>query len=983
MASRSRWSGISRSVALLLPIITGLSLIGATPVQAWKPYTHSLSGTLVRGDLTDGDNGVNIGGHEYPVNPAVIAAIRDYPSYYNAGVVGPDGFPDLIMGQSVIHPTDTGRWLSYLFTHAWQDQSDPTYSSAEKSQILAFTYGFLTHAAGDMWGHTLINQFADGVFPNFGSVLTNGRDLGNAIRHVLTEGYVGDGTPGFDGNRSTRKVLPDGDISDDSTPGVAYDVPVRFVYETLVRHNVDEPAPGRGAMIDFFFSLRAQLVAHLIPLQTGQSLQQFVTDYNSLKAQFNALSTDQCDFNGFLDSLNDLVACPVALIALGFNAVINAIGDFLSLVASALHDALALVINAYIGAWIDDIDSGLQHWAELGLAVTKGLFDPQARRDTQNDTGLDGCGSLGPDVLDTTTVRSQCEDRMGLFHVVMHEIEDFKNQHLLSMLGLPDFVGDALSALNNAADSLNVILGTFANPIREGINGIKQAITDLVKNAIETRFGINIDQLEEFFKSPSSKMDVTSITITTPAGPVTVTLFQPGDHAILDGYLHLPPNHHTGDGGGLGDSSEFDPNVFSSFTDTVTMAKLLLLDGTTLDNVLSDKVGHTVHLYGNVPNANIMTTPYLTTPATQLTEPTKPDEWLRLIDGDHAWRKDGLPIFSDNTRFEGPSGGNGNFPLWKSCILRDKAFRNIFTDWEPAPTTLEASGDSPNFPNLGDEVIADPNDPNSPVSVLTPSGPEFISGTGTDFLGVGNAVSILAHDDFWSASEESLTVTVGGPSATVSGTFANGSVQHLSGPDGTYQVQFNAQDRCHTEVAQNRSFVLDTTPPVVTFTQPSQIQYTTDQLSSIQYSTSDGSLGSGVASNSVTFDGAPATNGQVLDMFLLNPGVHTIVVTATDNVGNSGVTTQTFTLRATAAAMLSNLDRARALGLIPNNGAYNGLRAKLEAAQSAHLRGDHPTEWNILGAFINQATAKSGNGMDAATATRLIAFAQDIIDNHG
>jgi hypothetical protein len=118
-------------------------------------------------------------------------------------------------------------------------------------------------------------------------------------------------------------------------------------------------------------------------------------------------------------------------------------------------------------------------------------------------------------------------------------------------------------------------------------------------------------------------------------------------------------------------------------------------------------------------------------------------------------------------------------------------------------------------------------------------------------------------------------------------------------------------------------------------------------------------------------------------MFFLNPGVHTIVVTATDNISNTGLTTRTFTLTATAASMINTLDRALALGLITNNGAYNGLHAKLLAAQEAHDRGDHATEWNILGAFINQVTAKTGNGIDPATAARLIAFAQFIIDNHG
>jgi hypothetical protein len=93
---------------------------------------------------------VTVDGKQYPVDGRVVAALRDWPSYYNAGVVGPDGFPDLTMGQSIIHPERTGAWLRYILDRAWAAQSDGSYSANEKAQILAFAYGFLTHAAGDM-----------------------------------------------------------------------------------------------------------------------------------------------------------------------------------------------------------------------------------------------------------------------------------------------------------------------------------------------------------------------------------------------------------------------------------------------------------------------------------------------------------------------------------------------------------------------------------------------------------------------------------------------------------------------------------------------------------------------------------------------------------------------------------------------------------------------------------------------------------------
>ena len=110
-------------------------------------------------------------------------------------MIGPDGFPDLTYGQSVIHTVKTGEWLRHIFTKAWQAQADSTYSADEKGQILAFTYGFLTHAAGDVWAHTFVNDFALGVFPSVPEILSSVQAASIAFRHLVVEGYIGDALP--------------------------------------------------------------------------------------------------------------------------------------------------------------------------------------------------------------------------------------------------------------------------------------------------------------------------------------------------------------------------------------------------------------------------------------------------------------------------------------------------------------------------------------------------------------------------------------------------------------------------------------------------------------------------------------------------------------------------------------------------------------------------------------------------------------------
>lgn len=934
-------------------IAVAAALLAAPPAYAFKPYTHAQTGQDARADAID-DGFVTIAGRQYPVDPAVVAALRDWPSYYNAGVIGPDGFPDLTMGQSIIHPEDTGLWLRYILDRAWAAQSDPSYSPAQRSQILAFGYGFLTHAAGDLWAHTLVNELAGEVFPAVGDVLTDGQAASIALRHLIVEGYIGDATPGFDGNPD-RATLPDGDVSDDSTPGIAFDAPTRFVYETLVRPDAaGAPSAARGPIIDFFVDLRSSLVD--FATDDPQPIQAALDAFDDTKAQLDAAAED-CSFSDVLDAAHDLVACPIALLGLAGATLVDSAEAFGAFVTESLALAAKTVLNAYVHAWIADIDDGLAHWSEFGLATTRALFDPQARRDTQNDE----CGPVGSE---GQQVRINCEDGIGMLDVVFHEADPFINDHLLSMLGAPDFVGGLREFLADVSDAIDSIVGPALNPVRETLAQIKEFAMDKVKEAIDDRFGLDVDAIADFIDSPSSKMDVTSV----PLGPLgEVQLFQPGDHAKLDSYLHLPADHHGGSGGGLSDDAQFDPTQFAAFRNTVTTAKLLLLDGTQMDHVLSDLTGRPYRLYADEAHGNIMTT---VLPGAAASAGTNPGEWLRLIDGDHAWRVDGAPVF------DRISGGNGNMPLWESCVLRDDGFRALFADWENGAL---------NFPDHNDAASFDPNDPAAPVSTLAIGAPQHVTGS-TTYVAAATPLTLGASDDFWAPERIAIDVRVraGSDPGGAFATMAPGDAVSLAGqPDGPIHIDLIAHDPCRTETAHTIDLVLDTTPPAVTYTQPALAQYATDEFAAIAYAVDDGPQGSGVASESASFDGAGATNGQILDMFFLEAGMHSVVVTVTDNVGNTGTTERAFRVRATAASLISNIDRARSLGLITNNGAYNGIRASLEAAQQSHLDGRHATERNQLGTVVNQLEAKSGNGIDASTARRLIGYVRDLISSGG
>jgi hypothetical protein len=985
--------------------------------QAFKPYTHIATGDTAYDDLV-ADGRVTIAGGEYAVRPEVVTALRNHRASYNSGVIGPDGFPDLVMGQSIIHPENTGLWLRHIMGRAWAAQTDPGYSAVEREQILAFAYGYLTHASGDLWMHTMINEFAEGVFPGVRDLVDDPSKAAIALRHLVAEGYVGDATPGFDGN-SGREQLPDGDFSDDSTRAIPFAAPTRFIQRTLVSlpqrdaaGNVQAPTNGpaqdRGALLDFFHDLRATLAASVA--DDPQPIAAALGAYGDYKAKFDevfapaatpdASASGDCSFgagNTGIDWVGDVaydtVACPVALATIGLEFVGDSFEAAWNLATETLALALDAVVDAYLAEWVKDIDAGLEAWPELGLALTQGLFDPQSRRDLQNEK----CQYDGPDNADHDSLRGQCEDAVGGVSVVMEEANDFINDHLLSMLGLPDAVGDLRALLQEASAAIDAVVGPALNPVGLALHEIQEKAEDLVKEELSRRYGIDVDQITDFLDSPSSKMDVGSFTLTLPlVGTVTAQLFDTTrtpedpetDHEKLDRYLGIvDPDHHHGSGGGLSDDVVFDPERFAAFRNTTVLNRILLLDAAETDRLMLDLSGGKAYrLYRDDPDGlgNVMLTPL---PGVTELNPKAAGwgqsdshvrQWLKLIDGDHAWRTNGLPVFDDE------SAGEGNFPLWESCVLRDRAFRTLFRDWENDEDRDGVISAAENFPEHGDAASADPNDPAPPTSSVSIGSPQ-VAGSGFTYVSGATPITLGVTDAFWKAPDLPTAVSVLDADGAVvrTATQHDGSAVSLAGlADGRYTIRTTASDPCGTEAPHDVSVFVDNTAPVVTYTSPVPGgTYDTDDTATVAYSVAD--PGSGVASHSATFDGAASGNGAVLDMFFLDPGLHSVVVTATDRLGNTGTTTSQFRLRATSESLRNNIDRARSMGLITNNGAFNGLAASLDAAKASHLAGLHGDEANQLAAFINQLENKAGKGVDLPTALRFIAYARDLIASGG
>ena len=195
----------------LLITIVLLAMACASPSYAWKLETHYWLATEVLKELESGQGSVGIPSKStYSIPPTLFQAISDKRGDYLLGVLGPDTYPDMVAGQMTTHPgleatpTDkkdilppakallnltqrslsgplwgTDDWLHWVRSKAL---SSPLPESGRKRE-LAFAYGYLTHAAMDMWAHSYVNLYSGDVFS-----MTDEQEV--EFRHMAIESLI-------------------------------------------------------------------------------------------------------------------------------------------------------------------------------------------------------------------------------------------------------------------------------------------------------------------------------------------------------------------------------------------------------------------------------------------------------------------------------------------------------------------------------------------------------------------------------------------------------------------------------------------------------------------------------------------------------------------------------------------------------------------------------------------------------------------------
>lgn len=296
-------------LAILMAVIVSCSLLAPDSAYAWATKTHGYSANVLLEDAADGF--ITIDGEQYRMPEEYATALRMYPEAFRAGALGPDFYPDMLTGQTYIHPYDekagvgVGDWLMVLVNAV---NSLPKHSD-QRMQALAFTLGMAVHFAGDEFGHDFINAFAGSAYPAYIDVATGlAKDdptkLYYILRHMLEETCLDNRVESRLGNKT--------DVA----------APVEFIMNTWIYNGT----PNAGIAEIYNQYNRGESLTENISVE---KLVYMLKNIKSLKFQYLYL-----------------VELRTALYRFANRARTSPISPFF----------ISPAIAAYIDAWIDDLD---------------------------------------------------------------------------------------------------------------------------------------------------------------------------------------------------------------------------------------------------------------------------------------------------------------------------------------------------------------------------------------------------------------------------------------------------------------------------------------------------------------------------------------------------------------------------------------------------------------------------------------------------
>jgi hypothetical protein len=339
--------------------ITLLSLL-LTSLFSFDTRTHVYVGQEIINDIQDGK--VNIAPFgEFSVDSKIVDAIKNNPSIYRMGTVGPDGFPDIAAGQVTVHSGledgwKSDDWLKWVINHA----------KTEKE--LAFAYGYLSHASADVFAHTYVNMYSGDHF-----------DMGDAeeeveLRHVYLETFISDHLPDFKDHN--------GELigSADEIVAVSEQLPIDYLLQTLLLNDdVMEQynKSGKAKYLYYLYKLRKKILeldAYLNPInnETDEEARKLLMLREQHLLNYE-IADEYCD-SSFLDDLFGSDQTPEQQRACSdaayYEAQIEGIDEQLDVLDDSLFDFTRPTIN-FSKRWVARIDHAAREYVKAASRVNQ------------------------------------------------------------------------------------------------------------------------------------------------------------------------------------------------------------------------------------------------------------------------------------------------------------------------------------------------------------------------------------------------------------------------------------------------------------------------------------------------------------------------------------------------------------------------------------------------------------------------------------
>jgi hypothetical protein len=221
--------------------------------------------------------------------------------------------------------------------------------------------------------------------------------------------------------------------------------------------------------------------------------------------------------------------------------------------------------------------------------------------------------------------------------------------------------------------------------------------------------------------------------------------------------------------------------------------------------------------------------------------------------------------------------------------------------------------------------------------------------------------------------------TDGGNTFSTPVPYAASATVALPAPDGLYTIAVKVIDLAGNTFVKTQTIRRDTIGPTATYSLPAPTNAGSYDLVgniTLNYSATDVDY---VASVSATLDSSTAiATGGAINLYTLASGSHSIVIKATDLLGNTSSTTVTFQVHATISGLTNAVNYGVTNKLI-SNALQSSLFSTLQSAQSALNAGNTTSEKKYLNQFITQIQS-AGSKITSSFSALLLNWTQDLIN---